>query len=55
MFSAPEVAREIGASRRAEARESALSAAVRLANRERRLRSRRQRAEERLAGRRFNN
>jgi hypothetical protein len=55
MFSAPDVAREIGVSRRAEARESALSAAVRLANRERRLSSRRQRAEERLSGQHFNN
>ncbi len=54
MLSAPDVAREIGVSRRAEARESVLSAAVRLANRERRLQRRRQRIEERLAGQGFN-
>jgi hypothetical protein len=54
MISAPDVAREIGASRRAEARRSVLSAAVRLANREARIRRRRQRVEERLAGQPFN-
>jgi hypothetical protein len=53
MISAPDIAREIGVSRRAEARRSALAAAVRLANREARLRRRRQRAEERLAGQPF--
>ena len=51
MFSEPDVvARELRVSRRAEARESVLSAAVRLANREQRIQRRRQRVEQRLAG-----
>ena len=51
MLSEPDViAREMRMSRRAEARESVLSAAVRLANREQRIQRRRQRVEERLAG-----
>jgi hypothetical protein len=50
MMSAPDVTREIGVSRRAEARKSVLAAAARLANREQRLHRRRQRVEERLAG-----
>jgi hypothetical protein len=53
MFSAPDVAREIGVSRRVEARASVLTAAARLANRERRLHRRQQRIEERLAGQSF--
>jgi hypothetical protein len=53
MISASDVAREIGASRRAEARRSVLAAAARLANREARIRRRRQRVEERLAGQSF--
>jgi hypothetical protein len=51
MLSEPDViAREMRMSRRAEARESVRSAAIRLANREQRLQRRRQRIEERLAG-----
>jgi hypothetical protein len=50
---ATDVAREIGVSRRAEARRSAMSAAARLASREQRLQRRRQRLEERLVGLRF--
>jgi hypothetical protein len=50
MFTAPDVAREIGVSRRAEARESELSAAVRLANRQRRLQHRIQRLQGQLSG-----
>jgi hypothetical protein len=53
MMSAPDFAREIGVSRRAEARRSVLSAAARLANREQRIQRRRQRVEERLVGQRF--
>jgi len=53
MISVSDVAREIGASRRAEARRSVLAAAARLANREARIRRRRQRVEERLAGQSF--
>ncbi|MGI8576532.1 MAG: hypothetical protein ACR2KG_01145 [Nocardioidaceae bacterium] len=40
MSTATDVAREIGVSRRAEAKQAALSAAVRLAKRERRLQAR---------------
>lgn len=51
MFTAYEVlAREIGASRRAEAEEAALSTAVRLAARERRLQRRLDRVHGRLSG-----
>lgn len=51
MLSEPDViAREMRMSRRAEARESVRSAAIRLANREQRIQRRRQRVEERLAG-----
>ncbi len=53
MFSAVDVAREIGVSRRAAARESVVSSAIRLANRERRIQRRRRRVEERLAGQSF--
>ncbi len=48
-----DVAREIGVSRRAEARRSVLSAAARLANREQRIHRRRQQAEEKLSGQSF--
>ncbi|MBA2456097.1 MAG: hypothetical protein H0V48_06120 [Nocardioidaceae bacterium] len=47
------VAREIGVSRRAEADEAALSAAVRLGARERRLQRRLERVNGRLAARAF--
>lgn len=50
MLTAPDVAREVGVSRRAEARESELTAAARLANRERRLRRRIERLNGHLAG-----
>lgn len=52
MLTAPDVAREIGVSRRAEARESVRLAAARLANRERRIHRRRQRLDGYLAGQR---
>ncbi|MGH3498534.1 MAG: hypothetical protein ACRDP1_13820 [Nocardioidaceae bacterium] len=53
MLTAPDLllAREIGASRRAAAEQSALSAVIRLANREDRLRRRLDRAHSRLSGR----
>jgi hypothetical protein len=50
MLTALDVAREIGVSRRAEARESELTAAIRLANRQRRLQRRIQRLNGQLAG-----
>lgn len=50
MLTAPDVAREIGVARRAEARESVLLAAARLARRERRIHQRLQRIDEQLAG-----
>ncbi len=50
MLTAPDVAREIGASRRAEARESELTAAFRLAKRQRRLQHRLQRLNGQLSG-----
>jgi hypothetical protein len=50
MLTAPDVAREIGVQRRAEARESVLSAAARLARRERRIHRRLQRLDEQIAG-----
>ena len=50
MSIAPDVAREIVASRRAEAAEVALGTAVRLARRRQRLTKRIQRVDERLAG-----
>ncbi|MBA2698699.1 MAG: hypothetical protein H0U61_08000 [Nocardioidaceae bacterium] len=53
MFTAPDLVREIGVSRRAEARESVLLAAARLANRERRIRRRLQRLDGHLAGQRW--
>lgn len=53
MLTAPDVAREIGVSRRAEARESVLQASARLARRERRIQRRRQRLDEQLAGQSF--
>jgi hypothetical protein len=54
MLSEPDViAREMRNTRRAEARESVRSAAIRLANREQRIQRRRQRIEERLAGQRL--
>jgi hypothetical protein len=53
VIGAQDVTREIGVSRRAEARKSVLSAAARLANRERRIQRRRQRVEEQLNGQRF--
>ena len=54
MLSEPDViAREMRNTRRAEARESVRSAAIRLANREQRIQRRRQRMEERLAGQRL--
>ncbi len=53
MFTAPDVAREIGVARRAEARESVLLAAARLARRERRLHRRMQRVDEQIAGQPF--
>lgn len=49
MLTAPDVAREIGVARRAEARESELTAAVRLANRQARLQRRIQRLDGHLA------
>ena len=49
MHTVMDVARGIGASRRAEAREAALSSAVRLANRERRLEARLARLHDRRA------
>ena len=52
MLTAPDVAREIGVARRAEARESVVLAAARLANRERKLRSRRERLDSHLAAQR---
>ncbi|MEJ7630243.1 MAG: hypothetical protein WKF54_11685 [Nocardioidaceae bacterium] len=45
-----DVANEVIASRRAEAREAALSTAVRLARRQQRLTNRMRRVDERLAG-----
>ena len=51
MSIAPDVAREIVASRRAEAHQAALSTAVRLARRQQRLNKRIQRVDEQLAGR----
>lgn len=53
MLTAPDVAREIGVSRRAEARESVLLAAARLARRERRLQRRIHRLDERMSGQSF--
>jgi len=50
MLTATDVAREIVTSRRAEARQAALSKAVRLARRQRRLSDRIQRVDEQLAG-----
>jgi hypothetical protein len=50
MLTAPELAREIGVARRAEARDSVLLAAARLARRERRIHRRLQRIDEQLAG-----
>jgi hypothetical protein len=50
MLTAPDVAREIGVTRRAEARESVLLAAARLARRQRRIDRRLQRIDEQLAG-----
>lgn len=50
MITAPDVAREIGVERRADARKSVLSAAARLARRERRLSRRLQRLDEQIAG-----
>lgn len=50
MLTAPDFAREIGVSRRAEARESVLLAAARMARRERRLQRRIQRLDEQIAG-----
>ncbi len=52
MTTAPELAREIGRSRRADARESAFLAAARLARRERRIRHRLERINSQLAGQR---
>ena len=51
MLTATDVAREIGVSRRAEAREAALGTAVRLARRQDRLQARIQRLEETLGSR----
>ena len=51
MLTATDVAREIAASRRAEAHEAALGTAVRLARRKKRLNKRIQRIDEQLAGR----
>ncbi len=53
MHTAPDVAREIGVARRAEARQSVLLAAARLARRERRLQRRIQQLDERIAGQSF--
>lgn len=53
MNTAPDVAREVGVARRAEARESVLLAAARLARRERRLHRRMQRLDEQIAGQPF--
>jgi len=53
MITAPDVAREIGVARRAEARESVLLAAARLGNRERKLRARRQRLDNHLIAQRI--
>ncbi len=50
MTTAPDLAREIGVSRRADARESALLAAARLARRERRIRHRLERVNSQIAG-----
>jgi hypothetical protein len=50
MLTATDVAREIGVVRRAEARQAALSTAVRLARRQERLTNRRRRLEESLTG-----
>ncbi len=50
MITAPDVARELRVSRRAEARESVLSAAARLGRRERRLQRRLRRLDDQLAG-----
>jgi hypothetical protein len=50
MLTATDVAREIVASRRAEANQAALSTAVRLARRQQRLNDRIQRVDERIAG-----
>ncbi|MDX6298194.1 MAG: hypothetical protein QOI51_2051 [Nocardioidaceae bacterium] len=50
MWTATDLAREIGVARRAEAREVALSTAVRLARRQKRLNKRIERIEESLAG-----
>lgn len=49
MLTDTDVAREIGATRRAEAEQATRGAAVRLARRQRRLAARIQRVEERLA------
>lgn len=51
MLTGTDVAYEVIASRRAEAREAALSTAVRLARRHQRLTNRMRRVDERLAGR----
>lgn len=50
MLTATDVAREIGVARRAEARDAALSTAVRLARRQKRLSRRIERIEQSLAG-----
>ncbi len=55
MYTAPDVAREIGASRRAEARCHALVSVARLANRERRIKRRIAIAETRVAGQALHN
>ncbi len=51
MLTATDVAREIVASRQAEARQAALTTAARLARRQQRLNNRIQRVDEQLAGR----
>ncbi len=53
MITAADVAREIGVERRAEARESVLSAKARLAKREQRIQRRIQRIDRYLAGQSF--
>lgn len=50
MLTATDVAREVLASRRAEAHQAALTKAVRLARRQQRLNDRIQRVDEQLAG-----
>lgn len=55
MYTGPDVAREISAARRAEARQSVLLAAARLARRQRRLQRRIQRVDEQIAGQPFTN